>query len=203
MTGNYVVGSVDLAPQSAAQGFVTGTIPMGGVPADADVLAAFLYWETISTADPQVNGATFRGLPLVAVKTSSAVLNPTTAPCWSSGWRSPVAAHTMTMFRADVLRLLPDRLDANGRPTGKKLVNDADLLSSGVALHTVTLPEAGTGSAGTVQRWCDARRRLPRSRPQPLTQIVLYDGIHIQPTGRDDVADDPRVLPVVTKRAAG
>ena len=28
-------------------GFSTGTIPMSGVPQDADILAAYLYWETI------------------------------------------------------------------------------------------------------------------------------------------------------------
>src|SRR4030095_809424 len=38
VTGNYVVGAVDLAPQSGGGGFLTGTIPMNGVPANADIL---------------------------------------------------------------------------------------------------------------------------------------------------------------------
>src|SRR5437773_6928581 len=38
ITGNYVVGSVDLKPQSVANGFITGTIHINGVPANADVL---------------------------------------------------------------------------------------------------------------------------------------------------------------------
>ena len=42
VTGNYVVSGVDLQPQSKGNGFVTGTIPVGGVPANADILAAFL-----------------------------------------------------------------------------------------------------------------------------------------------------------------
>src|SRR5215510_10381691 len=47
--GNYVVGSVDLLPASQGNGFITGNIPVSGVPANADILAAYLYWETIST----------------------------------------------------------------------------------------------------------------------------------------------------------
>ena len=40
VTGDYVTGSVDLLPQSAVAGRVTGTIPITGVPANADILAA-------------------------------------------------------------------------------------------------------------------------------------------------------------------
>ena len=46
--GNYVVGSVDLLPASRGMGQITGTIPMSGVPANAEVVSAYLYWETIS-----------------------------------------------------------------------------------------------------------------------------------------------------------
>jgi len=102
VTGNYVVGSVDLAPGSAVNGFITGTIPMNGVPDNADILAAFLYWETISTQIAQVNGAKFRGFPVTGVKAASNQLTPETASCFSSGGGSG-AAYTMTMFRADVL----------------------------------------------------------------------------------------------------
>ena len=42
VTGNYVVGGVDLAPASASGGMITGTIPFSGVPANADIVAAFL-----------------------------------------------------------------------------------------------------------------------------------------------------------------
>src|SRR5207344_1634563 len=60
ITGDYAVGSVDLAPASGGGGFLTGTIPMSGVPANADILAAYLYWETISTSPAQLAGAKFR-----------------------------------------------------------------------------------------------------------------------------------------------
>src|SRR5580765_5883286 len=36
--GNYVVGSVDLLPASQGNGFITGTIPVSGVPANAEIL---------------------------------------------------------------------------------------------------------------------------------------------------------------------
>lgn len=122
ITGNYVVGGVDLAPQSGGGGFVTGTIPMSGVPANADILAAFLYWETIWSGDfDQIKGAQFRGSPITAVKASEQDLTANYAPCWSSGGGG---AYKMTMFRADVRRLLPRQLDASGNLTGKRLVND-------------------------------------------------------------------------------
>src|SRR5262245_34014988 len=48
LTGNYVVGGIDLQPNPANRGSVSGNISIGGVPANADILAAFLYWETYS-----------------------------------------------------------------------------------------------------------------------------------------------------------
>ena len=69
VSGNYVVGSVDLNPKTASGGFVTGTIPMSGVPGDAQILGAYLYWEMITTNPAQVDGAKFRGAPLTVVVT--------------------------------------------------------------------------------------------------------------------------------------
>src|SRR5215472_8903136 len=106
VSGNYVVGGIDLDPKTASSGFVSGTIPMSGVPDDAEILGAYLYWEMISTNTAQVDGAMFRGQRLTVVKSSSMLLNPANAPCWSSGGGSG-AIYTMTMFRADVLHLLP------------------------------------------------------------------------------------------------
>jgi len=129
VTGNYVVGGVDLNPQAVDHGFITGTIAMSGVPAGAEVLAAYLYWETISTNVAQVNGARFRGSPVTVVKASSLPLKPSTAACWSSGGGGG-ASYTMTMYRADVLHLLPVQVDASGRPNGHRLINDSDLVSN-------------------------------------------------------------------------
>ena len=64
VTGNYVVGGVDVQGQSA-NGFSTGTIHISGVPANADILAAYLYWETIdlpgsANLNPLTTPVTFR-----------------------------------------------------------------------------------------------------------------------------------------------
>src|SRR5262245_59750595 len=181
VSGNYLVGAVDLNPKNAVNGFVSGTISMSGVPADGEIVAAFLYWEMITTDIAQVDGAQFRGSPLTVVKASTATLNPSIAPCWSSGGGS-AATYTMTMFRADVLHLLPFQLDANGQPNGRRLVNDADLTSNGLPLTTVTLPNGNAGNQ--VPSAAGATLFVVyRSASQPLTKIVLYDGISVQAPG--------------------
>jgi len=68
ITGGYTVGSVDLQSGSGGGGFLTGTINMSGVPANADVLAAYLYWETIATNVAQIDFPKFRGEPITVVK---------------------------------------------------------------------------------------------------------------------------------------
>jgi len=182
VTGNYVVGSVDLTEglnPPDVNGLSTGTISMSGVPADADIVAAYLYWEEITlTADPTQATAKFRGnqIPLddvVAVKKASQNLADGTATCWSSG--TPL---TMTEFRADVLRFLPIRLDKNNKPTGKRLVNDADLTAHGKPLHTVTLP---TRNGNQIPESAGATLVVVyKDQSQPLRKIVFYGGIHIQ-----------------------
>ena len=53
VTGDYVVGGVDLNPNvnmpDPVTGLATGTISIAGVPTDADIVGAYLYWETIFT----------------------------------------------------------------------------------------------------------------------------------------------------------
>lgn len=187
ITGDYAVGSVDVAGFSTG-GFVTAAIPISGVPADADILAAFLYWETITTvADPSAAaGVTFRGHPIdvddvSTVRRSSAPLSGQTASCWTSG--SPLAMHA---FRADVLRFLPFREDANGSPTGKRVVNTADLTAHDLPAHTVKLPKFGTGNqvpetagASLVVVYRDPTPDSPQYA-NPLRKVVIYDGIHVQ-----------------------
>jgi hypothetical protein len=184
VTGNYVVGGVDLNEEihPITNGFSTGTIPMGDVvPPNADIVAAYLLWETITlTSDAsQAAGVKFRGFDIditnpVTVKASAAPLQGSTAPCWSSG-----VPLSMRMFRADVLRFLPMQVDKNDKPTGKRLVNDSDLAARGLPPHTVTLP-VRTGneipeSAGA------SLFVVYRDSTQPLRKIVMYDGIFIKP----------------------
>src|SRR5262249_24385084 len=50
VTGDYVVGGVGLRGATAINGFTSGTIIISGVPAGADIVAAFLYWGTEESA---------------------------------------------------------------------------------------------------------------------------------------------------------
>ena len=183
ITGGYVAGGVDLTPQANpvdVNGFSTGTIHINSVPPDADIVAAYLYFETITmtSALSQASGATFRGHQILlddvmAVKKSKVDLAGQTAACFSDG-----VPLTITEFRVDVLRWLPIRLDKDNKPTGKRLVNDADLLAHGQALHQVKLPNR---SGNSVPQSAGASLVLVyRDSTKPLTKVVLYDGIHIQ-----------------------
>src|SRR5689334_121231 len=54
VTGDYVVGGVGLrgGGGSANNNLSTGTIHIAGVPANAGIVAAYLYWETIAAPNP-------------------------------------------------------------------------------------------------------------------------------------------------------
>ena len=189
-TGNYVVGSVDLPGAGGSKITATGTINMKGVPADADglpgeILAAWLYWETIATDPSQLAGVKFRGLDVNVVQTAQLTLTGPYASCWGSNGGGPT--FTMYQMRADVRRLLPLKLDANGKSTGRRLVNDTDLMNNidpatnqPFALHTVTLPDAGNGNNAPVSAGASlvVIYRDPR---QPLRKILIYDGIGVLP----------------------
>src|SRR5262245_1410271 len=133
LTGGHVAAGVDLSPQKAVAGAVTGEIVVEDdptlegvetVPADADVVAAFLHFELITTSQDMnpLAKASFRGHPIgdIAKPIGSATLDPTAAPCFSSGGGSN-AVYTMTAYRVDVLRFLPVP------EGGKRLVNASDL----------------------------------------------------------------------------
>ena len=191
VTGNYVVGGVDLTdqanPADPVTGLSEGIIHMHGVPRDATIVAAYLYWETITVASDltQANGVTFRGHELnlddpVAVKKSSQPLIGSTASCWSSG--TPL---TMTHFKADVLRFLPIRKDAADNPTTKRLVNDQDLQDHGEDPHTVELPTR-TGNQAPESAGASLVVVYVDTNPsEPLRKVVFYEGLYIQPSLTD------------------
>ncbi|MGH9411254.1 MAG: Ig-like domain-containing protein [Vicinamibacterales bacterium] len=170
VTGDYVVGGVDLTSHGnsgKSDGLTTGSLTISGVPTDADVVAAYLYWEEIFTpvsGQSPAAGVKFRGALLspTAIKASSFPITGNPATCWgAAGSRGAVVAE----FRADVLYLLPKRFDATNTWTGKYLVNGT---------HTVTLPDKNgnkaTQSAGATLVI------VYRDPSQPLRKIVIYDG---------------------------
>ena len=155
---------------------------MAGVPANADILAAYLYWETIdlpgsANLNPLTTPVKFRGQPVTdanvkVVKGSS--VPGIGASCYSSG--TPL---TLTMFRADVLHLL--KSDPNVKKPERRLVNDADLQANGFGLNTVTLPEAGNGN-NAPQSAGASLFVVYRDPAEPLRKIVVYDGVYVQPS---------------------
>src|SRR5215470_7240854 len=119
VTGDYVVGGVGLRG-IGVNGLAAGTIripdansvPATGVPAGADIVAAFLYWETVEKSQSQFAGQNgfFNGFAI----TGSILGNPNAPTSWSSGGCSGSSKGTTTIraYRADVRPFLP--LDANG-----------------------------------------------------------------------------------------
>jgi hypothetical protein len=185
VTGNYVVAGVDL-PKANASGAITVT----GVPDNADIISADLYWETTSSVDisPALTAVTFQGnalygtdanglpKPLVPIKTTTTTQLPGNgANCWGS---ANGAGRSLVMFRADVVRFLPKQLDANNAWTGKRLANGS---------YTITLPQVGTGNVLTQSAGATLfivyRDPEPDRVKNPLRKIVVYDGLYANPQG--------------------
>src|SRR6516162_781056 len=132
ITGDYLAGGMGLqaqgVPDPVTQGIVggtntsyaTGTIHMSGVPAGADIVGAFLYWEALeSTGMPSSSGGTFRGFKIDGLE----IAPGNASSCIAGG-----SNQNLRVYRADVLRYLPFLLDATGKPLSQRFVNDTDLM---------------------------------------------------------------------------
>src|SRR5262245_39617326 len=170
VTGDYVVGGVGLRG-SGVNGIATGQIKIpdpaqpnaGAVPAGADVVAAFLYWETVEGNQTTFAGqnGTFNGYPITGVLRG----DPNAPTSWSTGGCSGSAqgSKTMRVYRADVRPFL--NLDANGNAIGN-------------GTYTVQLADSGSNGGGvplTLGATLVVIYRL-QSPGTPLNSIVLYDG---------------------------
>jgi hypothetical protein len=172
ITGNYVIGGVDL-PRGGGTGAITFSSANGNaVPPNAEVVAAYLYWEALAPFGAPVGQALFRGAPIALAKASRLLSPPGSgANCWGSSGSTDRA---LTMWRADVLPLLPKQYDANDKWTGRYLVNDIP--------HQVTIGTPGGGN--TLSTTAGATLMLVYRDPtEPLRKIVVYDGVHAQAQG--------------------
>ncbi|HMK72697.1 MAG TPA: hypothetical protein VK454_05120 [Myxococcaceae bacterium] len=181
VTGDYVAAGVGLQ-RTGVNGFATGYINIDAsqIPAGAEVLAAYLYWQTISTSgapDPSaLRGATFKGND---ISQSAVLLASGSAPCWSSGGGTgdSYGSKATWSFRADVMPFFP-RI----RPTNP----NAPVQVAVTGRHQVVLPDMGksnrlpsTLGAGLVVVYRVSGYdpatgyQLPRL---PLRSIVLFDG---------------------------
>ncbi len=157
LTGDYVVAGVGLRG-TGVNGFASNTLTVSGVPLGADIVAAFLYWQSVETtaAPSSINGF-FDGKAIVGAPRGSAA-NPA---CDSS------ALAKGRVYRADVLRYL-----AVDQTNNVRIANGP---------HTVKLPDSGGGLTGRAPYTNGATlvvvyRGLSLSTA--LRSVVIYDGAY-------------------------
>ena len=172
VTGDYVVGGVGLRGRGDLTGFATGTIgipdqnsvPAAGVPAGADIVGAFLYWQTVEKSQSARAGQNgfFNGYAI-----AGKLLGNNNAPVsWSGGGCAGSSNGTTTLrtYRADVRPLL-------------KVVNG---VVQGNASYQVRLADSGSNGGGTPLTLGATLILIYRVKTKtpafPLSAIVLYDG---------------------------
>jgi hypothetical protein len=179
VTGDYVVAGVGLRGLGV-NGYATkqftmpdaNSVPSTGVPLGADIVGAFLYWETVESSKTTFAGQNgffrpvFQGGPATGYPITGVVLgNPNAPVSWSSGGCSgnSQGSKTMRVYGADVRPYLP--LDAKG-----------NVLANGT--YEVSLADSGS-NGGSAPLTLGASliiiyRALTPSLP--LTSVVIYDG---------------------------
>src|SRR5262249_7429796 len=189
VTGDYVVAGVGL-PGLWVDGYATEKIsmpdanfmPAEGVPTGADIVAAFLYWETVESSQSAFAGQNgffrpvFQSGPATGYPITGVILgNPNAPVSWSSGGCSGNAqgSKTMRVYGADVLRFL--RLDAKG-----------NVLATGT--YEVSLADTGSNGGSAPLTLGASLIIIYRATPSPLlTSVVIYDGAFAPSNGSSPV----------------
>ena len=184
VTGDYVVGGWVKGASDGKLATGTISIPDGkqpaqpgvpsSVPVGADIVAAYLYWETVETTNgtPQtgVNGS-FNGYSISG--TNLPLANPNAPTSWSGGGcaGNNQGSKTMHVYRADVKPYLPVDLKSDSPTFGTVLANNTT--------YTVKLADTGT-NGNTVPFTLGASLvivyRVLSPAATPLNSIVIYDG---------------------------
>lgn len=191
VTGDYVVGGVGLRGLGDASGFASGTItipdpaayatnvPSQQVPPGADIVAAFLYWETVESSGTFAGQNGFFGTSSSTSPITGTILgNPNAPTSWSSGGCSGGAqgSKTIVTYRADVSNLIPVDSNGNVAPNTSYTVRLADSGKSGSVPFTLgaTLVIVYRLLAPTV----------------PLNAVVIYDGSYA-PSNTAQIVSQP------------
>jgi YVTN family beta-propeller protein len=162
VSGDYVAAGVNLVGSPVTSGMVTGTISIAGVPAGADIVNAFLYWQTVesSTSLPSgsgfFNGYAITGSALEADLPLDSTWNVTGSPC--------VTTQTCVMrsYRAEVYPMLPRGTNGIYQPNGPQ---------------TVQLPAPAQGaSLVVIYRVLSGGPGGPAQSQYPLKAVVIHDG---------------------------
>jgi hypothetical protein len=198
VTGDYVVGGVGglstqgpnptatippiSVPCTSGPGLLASVVPCtakGAVP--ADIIAAFLYWETIeptSSTTPTATAGTFdanltSGLninPEPTVPMSGLALGSPQIPACVAGGGTESTKSYMRVYRADVLRFLNINSTA-----GVRTANYTHTITfTGNALATPTTPATQFLGATLVVVYRLVAAGTPRIAP--LRSVVIYDG---------------------------
>jgi len=190
VTGDYVVAGVGLRGLGV-NGFATkqftmpdaNSVPSTGVPSGADIVGAFLYWDSVESSQTSFAGQNgffrpvFPGGPANGYPITGVVLgNPNAPVSWSSGGCSGNAqgSKTMRVYGADVRSFLPQDSKGNILANGTYEVSLADSGSNGGAAPL-------TLGASLVIIY----RALTPSLP--LTSVVIYDGAFAPSNGSSTV----------------
>ena len=163
VTGDYVAAGVGLQ-RKGVNGFATGNIAIdpAQIPAGAEIVAAYLYWQTISSSGAPdasaLRGAKFKGndISQIAVLLDQAG----TAPCWSEGGATGESrgSRATWSYRADVLRFFPRVRPSAAQPSGAGPGHGQP--PGHAARHGQEQPSA-------LHPRCRAGRRLPGDRLRP------------------------------------
>jgi len=173
VTGDYVVGGwvKGSSNGSLATGTLTipdaNSVPATGVPPGADIVAAFLYWETVESSNAGAQTGqqgTFNGYAITGSFLPSQTPNSPTS--WSSGGcsGSSLGSKIIQGYRADVRPFL--NLDANGKVQGN-------------GSYQVKLADTGTNGSKVPFTLGASLVIVYRveSPLVPLNSVVIYDGI--------------------------
>ena len=184
VTGDYTVAGVGIRGTGVLdpvtqQEWATATITMSDVPANADVLAAFLYWAALeTTSTPFSANGYFNGFPVVGKSLGPGGGISGVNGCWGSGGGSGTTsgASPLRVYRANVLAALPFPKDANGVPIGKRQANGP---------HVVKLRDSGGGgsqapSSSNQKNLVEGATLVVvwRRPDHPLRGITIYDGAY-------------------------
>src|SRR5215472_10815364 len=179
VTGDYVVAGVGLRGVGV-NGFATkqftmpdaNSVPSTGVPPGADIVPAWLYWETVESSQTAFTGQNgffrpvFAGGPASGYPITGVVLgNPNAPVSWSSGGCAGTSqgSKTMRVYAADVSRFLPQDAQGNVQANGT---------------YEVSLADSGTnGGAAPLTLGASLIIIYRAITPSlPLTSVVIYDG---------------------------
>ncbi len=163
ITGDYAVSGVGLRATGAG-GVATANITISGIPANADIVAAFLYWQTLDNTQ-LVNSQTVCGNPNPTATFNSFAITPVQLSYAASPRQSQNCVAT---YRADVFGLL-NVVNAKQIPNGT---------------YQITVPDSGNAATAPSTEGASLIV-IYRVNGAPFKSIVIYDGTSTIASPRD------------------